>query len=314
MRQFEGYSEIYVKHKRTMTHRLSFLIIVSLLFTFVSACGQKSGSDDSKTEASKKAEPHRYGGWYCPDNFGFVPVDIQKLDEVPAIAHRLPTQDELHNNMSLINVDTKKYPDAKALDMDLPRVASIYSDRKGMSELIIVIQAIVVQEDTVVGYRFVNGGNGSAWITDVNFLSNDEVADKGSQPFFYSTSVLNASPADIWKAVGKTDYFAQLGKKFDEQKFFSSKWNAESQAHLHLDKKGEKASGYVGMVYGNYYLHIDYIRDGFHYSEKMLMIENHDDNTTELFFASGPYPEDFKKQNSNWNKWVQTVKKDSEAE
>ena len=49
------------------------------------------------------------------------------------------------------------------------------------------------------------------------------------------------------------------------------------------------------MVFGNYYLHIDYVRDGIHYSEKLLMMENEDDNTTELFFASGPYPADFEK-------------------
>ena len=150
---------------------------------------------------SKKDEPHRYGGWYCPDNFGFVPVDIQKLDEVPAIADRLPTEQELHDNMSLINVDTAKYPDARALEMDLPRVARIYSERKGMSELIIVIQAIVVQEDTVVGYRFANGGNGSAWLSDVTFLSEDEVAGMGAQPFFYSKSVLKAKTEDIWRAI-----------------------------------------------------------------------------------------------------------------
>ena len=263
---------------------------------------------------SKKDKPHRYGGWYCPDNFGFVPVDIKKLDEVPAIADRLPTEQELHDNMSLIKVDTAKYPDARALEMDLPRVASIYSERKGMSEMIIVIQAIVVQEDTVVGYRFANGGNGSAWLSDVTFLSEDEVAGMGSLPFFYSKSVLNASTKEIWRAISKTDYFNQLGEKFDEKEFFSSEWNSETQAHLNLDTDGEKATGYVGMVYGNYYLHIDYDKDGFHYSEKLLMMENHEDNTTEFFFASGPYPEDFEKHMANWDSWVKAITKASEAD
>jgi len=292
-----------------------------MLLIFGSCSGQEIAKENPEAptkeleiQVLKKAEPHRYGGWYCPDNFGFVPVDIQKLDEVPAIADRLPTEQELHDNMSLIQVDTEKYPDARALEMDLPRVASIYSERKGMSELIIVIQAIVVQEDTVVGYRFANGGNGSAWMSDVTFLSEDEVAGMGAQPFFYSKSVLKAKTGDIWRAIGKTDYFKQLGEKFDEKKFFSSEWNPESQAHLSLDTDGEKATGYVGMVFGNYYLHIDYERDGFHYSEKLLMMENHEDNTTELFFASGPYPKDFEKKKSNWGRWVEEVKKASEAD
>ncbi len=303
-----------------MTKKLSIPSIISMLLILVSCSAQETAKEPSETPTenlesvdSKKDEPHRYGGWYCPDNFGFVPVDIQKLDEVPAIADRLPTEQELKDNMSLIKVDTKKYPNARALEMDLPRVASIYSERKGMSELIIVIQAIIVQEDTVVGYRFANGGNGSAWLSDITFLSTDEVAKKGTQPFFYSKSTLKAKTADIWAAISKTDYFKELGTKFDKKKFFSSEWNAESEAHLNLDIEGVKATGYVGMVYGNYYLHIDYDRDGFHYSEKLLIMENQEDNTTELFFASGPYPADFETQKSKWASWVETVNKASEA-
>lgn len=293
---------------------------MSMLLIFISCSGQDQAKENSEkaTEeagpaASKKDEPHRYGGWCCPDNFGFVPVDVQKLDEVPAIADRLPTEQELQDNKSLINVDTAKYPDAKALEMDLPRVASIYTEHKGMSELIIVIQAIVVQEDTVVGYRFANGGNGSAWLSDVNFLSEDEVADMGAQPFYYSKSVLKANTEDIWRALSNTDYFEELGDKFDQQKFFSSEWNAESEARLESDTDGEKAKGYVGMVFGNYYLQIDYDLDGIHYSEKMLIMEDQENNTTEFFFASGPYPKDFGTQKSNWDNWVKAVKKNSEA-
>lgn len=299
-----------------------YLAITTMLIVLITAaCSQtkteKTGTDESDVNlgpvTDKKAEPHRYGGWYCPDNFGFTPVDVQQLSEVPAIAHRLPTEDELHNNMSLINVDTVKYPHAKALDMDLPRVARIHSERSGMDELVIVIQAIVVQEDTVVGWRFMNGGNGSGWLTDVEFLSESEVADMGPQPFFYTNSTFNSNTEKIWNALTATDYFRNLGKKFDQIEFFTTPFNPESQAHLRLDIEGEKATGYAGMVYGNYYLHIDYDRNGFHYSEKMLLMENQEDNTTDFFFASGPYPKDFEAEKLNWESWVEAVKTASEG-
>ena len=303
-----------------MTTRFSISAIISLLLIMVSCSIQETTHEQTEQQAegsehmaSKKAEPHRYGGWYCPDNFGFVPVDIQKLDEVPAIMDRLPTEQELRDNKSLIKVDTDKYPDARALEMELPRVARIYSGRKGMSELVIVIQAIVVSEDSIVGYRFPNGGNGSAWLSDVTFLSDEEVAGLGAQPFFYSTAVLKASKEDIWKAITQTNYFKQLGEQFGKQEFFASEWTADSQAHLNLESDEQKAVGYVGTVFGNAYLHIDYDRGGFHYSEKLLMIENQEDNTTELFFASGPYPEDFEQQQSTLTSWFEGVKKDSEA-
>ena len=121
----------------------------------------------------------------------------------------LPTASQLKrsfdDNKSLIAVDTEKYPDARALDMDLTKgsATNLFSSKKNMHELIIVIQAIVVQGDTVVGYRFPNGGNGSDWINHVTFLSDDEVANMGSQPFFYSKSVLNTTAKDIWAAAGK---------------------------------------------------------------------------------------------------------------
>ncbi len=303
-----------------MTNKISILTLISMLLAFVSCSGQKTTNEHSDTPsevpaplALKPAEPHQYGGWYCPDNFGFVPVDIQQLDQVPVIANRLPTEQELKDNMSLIHVDTEKYPDARALPMELPRVARIYSDQNKMVELVIVIQAIVVQKDTVVGYRFPNGGNGSARMRDVSFLSKDEVAAMGPQPFFYSKSVLKASPKDIWGALRKTDYFKQLGEKFDEKVFFGSDWNPLSEVVLNLDADGEKVKGYVGMVFGNFYLHIDYLRGGFHYSEKMLLMENRGENTTQFFFASGPYPKGFEKQQSALEAWVETVRKNSEA-
>ena len=282
------------------------------LLLIILICFPPSGQAQDVT--TNKSEPHRYGGWFCPDNFGFVPVDVQKLDEVPAISNRLPTQEELSNNMSLINVDKEKHPDARALEMELPRVARIYSNHNDMNELIIVIQAIIVNEDTVVGYRFPNGGNGSAWLSDVSFLSDKEVSDLGSLPFFYSKTVMNASKEEIWNAISKTEYFKTLGKQFDKEDFFSSEWTAESRAHLSTETKDLKAVGFVGTLFGNAYLHIDYDKDGFHYSEKLLMIENHENDTTELFFASGPFPENYKAQKTNLNNWIQSIKKASEGE
>jgi len=296
-----------------MTIKITFPTILALLLIFGSCSSQDSTCEKHESKITEKKEPHRYGGWYCPDNFGFTPVDIQNLSAVPAIEDRLPTEQELEDHKSLIKVDVEKHPDARALEMDLPRVATIRSGRIGMDELIIVIQAIVVSGDTIVGYRFPNGGNGSAWLSDVSFLSSEEVASYGSQPFFYATSVVDASKEDIWKALGQSSYFKTLGKRFDKQDFFSAAWTPESQAHLEYMTEKEYARGYVGTVYGNAYLHIDYKKDGFHYSEKLLMIEDKETQTTELYFASGPYPANYDRQEKEWTKWFDKVKSTSES-
>ena len=67
----------------------------------------------------KKQEPHKYGGWYCPDNLnGFPAVDISNWESVPVVNGRMATKEETHNGISLIFVDDLKYPNAKALDID----------------------------------------------------------------------------------------------------------------------------------------------------------------------------------------------------
>lgn len=305
--------------KFTSLHVLPCLLLIVALSSCQNENKEQAEKQEQETTATKSKtfvasnEPHQYGGWYCPDNFGFVPVDIQKLNEIPVVADRLPTKQELKENKSLIDVDLMKYPDARVLKMDLPRVARLNAELLGLHELVIVIQAIVVQKDTVLGYRFVNGGNGSSRINEVSFLSNEEVSALGSQPFFYSKSVFKASIKDIWNTMRKTEYFKQLGKKFNKQEFFASEWNANSQVNLSLDKKEEKAQGFVGMVFGNYYLQINYNKNGVLSSEKLLMIENQKDQSTELFFASGPFPKDFEKNKEELNSWLEKVKRASEG-
>lgn len=303
---------------KTMNNRILIACLISALMIVFSCNSQetiteKKQSDQKESVESKIRPPHKYGGWYCPDNFGFVPVDIYKLDVVPAISNRLPTEQELKDHKSLIKIDTKLYPEAKALDMDLPRVARIYSESKKMSELIIVIQAVIVGEDTIVGYRFPNGGNGSDWISAVSFLSNEEVEEMGPQPFFYSKSTLKASKDDIWKAIGTTEYGKELLVKFNRQDLYDKDWYSSSWPHLKIEDDEGKIHGYVGIVFGNLYLQLDYNKNGKHYSEKILMIEHPEDNTTELFFASGPFPDDYKDQNLKWSSWVEAVVESSVA-
>lgn len=261
----------------------------------------------AEVQTQQTKEPHRYGGWYCPDNFGFEPVDIQQLSTVPAIEDRLPTEEELRNNMSLIKVDTEMYPDARALDMDLPRLGKTYVNSSGMEELIIVIQAIVVQEDTVVGYRFPSGGNGSGWLSDVTLFEQDEVDAMGTQPFFYTRKEVKAKTEEIWNAFTQTEHAASLGSKFGEEAFFAADWNDDGYTFLSSSSEGENARGFVGNHFGNAYLQIDYDRNGFHYSEKIMISEDSESGTSDLYVANGPYPQDFDQQNANWTSWVEDL-------
>lgn len=294
------------------------VMMSGLLFTI--SCGKSQNVEapepktTEETEASESAysNMHSYGGWYCPDNFGFTPVDIQDLDQIPVVADRLPTVEETRNGTSLMYFDKTKIPDARPLKMDLPRLARVHNPHSKMDELAIIIQAVVAGNDTVVGYRFPNGGNGSAWYRQVTFLSDEAVDALGSLPMVYVRSEINATTNDIWKAFTETAFAKRLGQTFGETAFFASEWKEGAQLHLNLENDDVKASGIVSVVYGNLYVHIDYDYNGFHYSEKMLFLDQRDNNTVELHLSAGPFPEDIDSQKVSWENWLQEVKTKSE--
>jgi len=266
-------------------------------------------TDESNETANKYQEPHAYGGWFCPDNFGgFPPVDIQELSLVPVVKDRLPTQEETRDGRSLIFVDESEYPDAHPLKMDLPQVATIYSPHNELNELIIVIQALVIGSDTIVGYRFPNGGNGSAWYGEVTFLSDKEVKAMGARPHVYEKLEIKASKEAVWNAIIKTSYAKKLGSQFNQREFFNSKWTPDSRAHLEKYADDLRAKGMVADVWGNIYMHIDYDQSGFHHAEKLLISGNEDNMTAELHMVAGPYPKDVFSQKQLWKTWMDEVK------
>lgn len=269
---------------------------------------------DAETTAVNYDEPHPYGGWFCPDNLGGLPpMDIQEYAQLDIVTDRLPTEEETWNGKALIYVDTEKYPNARSLDIDLPRVARIHSGHNDMDELIIVFQAIVVDTDTVVGYRFPNGGNGSAWLGEVTFLSDEEVKAIGPMPMVYMQSDIKASKEEIWTAFTKTQFAKNLGEQFNKQAFFKSEWDEMSQSELQFQTDNSKAYGIAGNFWGNIYMHIDYDYDGFHHTEKMLLMEDAEKGTTSVQLVAGPYPNDFESQSVMWENWMEEVTRLSEG-
>jgi hypothetical protein len=275
----------------------------------------KQDTEEAEATAVNYVEPHPYGGWYCPDNLtGLPPMDIQEYKELEVIADRLPTEQETWDGKALIYVDTDKYPNARALDIDLPRVGRIYSGHNLMNELIIVFQAIVVDNDTVVGYRFPSGGNGSAWLGEVSFLTDEEVKDLGPMPMVFLESDIKASKEEIWEAFTQTEFATSLGERFQKEAFFKSEWDQMSQSELHFKTDDSFAYGIAANAWGNIYMHIDYDYDGFHYSEKMLIMEDEEAGTTSVQFVAGPYPADIESQQVIWENWMAQVTRLTEGE
>lgn len=275
---------------------------------------EKAEKPIEKVELTKQ-EPHNYGGYYCPDNLGGFPaVDINNWNSVPVVNGRMPTKEETQNGTSLIQVDLEKYPDAKPLDIKMPKLARYYNRSSGKEELVIVIQALNVSNDSVVGFRYLNGGNGSAYLDKVRFLSDKEIESITSSHFVSVNIDINAPKDKIWEVITKPAYNKTLQAIYDKEKKLQANWNIGSKVNFIYPNAGNITSEFSGDLYGNQYIQIDFEMDTNQYVEKFLVIENQETKSSELIIVCGPYGDDFKKQKKILENWSQKVKELSEME
>lgn len=290
-------------------------LIVSVILT-LGACSQnnhpaKVTDSDAWNQLAEpvKVPTHRYGGWYCPDNLnGFPAVDLLEWKNVPVVNGRMATEEETKNGTSLILVDSEKYPNAKPLDMQMPRLATFdspYSDRK---ELIIVIQALNIENDSVVGFRYLNGGNGSSRLNEVKFLSDQEI-ELMTATKFYTQSITIKNTADrIREVMTKPDYITEFQPILTPTTPLKSEWRSKTNVNYHYPKTGIRTSMYADVLFGNFYIQNDYEE----FTEKFLLLYDAEKKVTELKIVCGPFGDDFKNQQQILSNWAQKLKEMSE--
>ena len=298
----------------------TFKALIIIQVALLTSCSLNHKTIDNKEIAlsnqsnqTVKTEPHRYGGWYCPDNLnGFPAVDIMDWKNVPVVNGRMATEEEAQNGTSLIFVDAKKYPNAKALDITMPKLASIYNEYSKREDYIIVIQAINVNNDSIVGYRFLNGGNGSARLKDVKFLSDDEIKTITSSRFVTHNITIEASQDVIWEVLTKSENTKKLQPIFDKSNSLKTDWRKTSNVNYNYPNAGNLTTSYASKLFGNFYIQNDY--DRLQYNEKFLLLENTEAKTTALKIVCGPYSDDYEAQKNTIHNWAQKVKTLSEKE
>lgn len=286
-----------------------FLIITCL---FLTACIDKPEQVNTESEQQENcdqtSQSHKYGGWYCPDNtLTFPAVDIDSLVKVPVIRDRLPTKEETWEGKSLIYIDTLLYPDAKVIDMELPRLARFDNKHTKKEELVIVIQALDIDGDSIVGFRYVNGGNGSAWLNEVNFIEEDEAKALGNTAFVSREIKMTAPKQKVWDLITKPEYAKVLGSEFGEGLYIESDWTLDAEVKFKNAEDKTLSTGFVTASWENMYIQIDYNFSGYHYVEKYLILDN-EDNSVSLHLTAGPYSSDIEAQKVVWGNWLNKLK------
>jgi hypothetical protein len=291
-----------------MKKQLGILTICTLM-TFMSF----SQCATSEVKECKAKETHRFGGWYCPDNLnGFPAVDIMSWGDVPVVNDRLPTREEASNGTSLMFIDIEEYPDAVPLDMTMPRLATFYCRQSDKEEIVIIIQAVNVLNDSVVGFRYLNGGNGSAHIHEVKFLSDDVIDALPSSRFVTLSYEIEATQAEIFDVMTELEFSGPLQEVFDSEKTLGKSWTESSVVNFKYMDDEYITSSFGGDIWGNLYVQMHFKIDEYQYAEKFLLMNNDGPDLTELRIVCGPYRDDFEAQKSILRKWGEKVKELSE--
>ena len=312
--------QVYPKYRSAFIGKAILLLLFSHLFV-LSSCSQDEPRDkievleveEEAVEVQEERPYHPYGGWYCPDNlFGFPAVDIDTLEKIPVIRNRLPTREEARSGQSLIFVDTEKYPDARALDIPLPQLARYYNHSSKKDELIIVIQAIAIGQDSVVGFRYVNGGNGSSWLDEVEFLEESAVDALPATPFVSEHIEIKSNPESIWKVLTNPDFSGTIAKSMGDGMYRSSDWVRDAKVYNKFASGVVHSTGNLTAVWPSVYIQIDYDFAGQHYVEKVFLPSNTKEGIIDLQFVAGPFGSDYNERRALWKAYLEEVKTLSE--
>ncbi|MCH2235858.1 MAG: hypothetical protein MK078_16575 [Crocinitomicaceae bacterium] len=290
---------------------LKFFVIAAVIL----GCAQNQAEATLKTsdnvlvhkEHVVEQKQHNYGGWHCPDNlYGFPAINIKDWENVSVVNNRMPSLEEAQNGESLIYVDPEEHPNAQVLPITMPRLAAIYSEYTHRNELIIVIQAFEVNQDSIVGFRYLNGGNGSAHLSEIKFKTKEEIDAMPEYKFVTKQIEINASPGAIWKTLTEKENAEELRKVFDPDKTLPEGWREKTNVNFAYANAGEPTAWFADMLWGSYYIQNDYTVNG--YSEKFFLSENKESGKTELNIVCGPFLVDFNEKDEMLSTWGQKIK------
>lgn len=148
-----------------------FICAVALSF---SSCSETP----KETFDSPMNYAHSFMAWDCPDNLAFPRIELKDWQKVRVVNGRMPTYEEAQNGTSLLYIDKEVKPELKDVEpykMTLPKLAYFTNPRTKQKEVVIVIQLVQFKDYVWAGLRYVSGGNASAIMSELQFLTDEEV-------------------------------------------------------------------------------------------------------------------------------------------
>ncbi|MFT5723511.1 MAG: hypothetical protein ACI9JN_000625, partial [Bacteroidia bacterium] len=156
------------------------------------------------------------------------------------------------------------------------------------------------------------GGNGSAYLNEVKFLSDNEIDRIPSSRFVRLNLKINATKAEVWDVLTKPEYNKALQAIYDSDHNLQTNWNTSTEYNFKYLNGGIVTRSFAGNLYGNQYIQMDWVLGDYQYVEKFFVGEDKETKTSDFVIVCGPYGDDFETQKNILNNWAQKVKELSE--
>lgn len=88
------------------------------------------------------------------------PIDILKWNQTPFLSGRVATEEDVKKGVAVFYI--RETDDLKPIDITLPVCAILIDQEENTETPVIIIQAEYSQGQEIIGYRFIDGGNGIA--------------------------------------------------------------------------------------------------------------------------------------------------------
>lgn len=104
------------------------------------------------------------------------PIDMRKWRATPCIRGRLAVEADVAGGSAVYYIENTVA--ARPFEMELPRCAVLHDEKTGRGIPVIVVQAECHEDHAgpslVIGYRFLNGGNGICMLSEVDLLAKPD--------------------------------------------------------------------------------------------------------------------------------------------
>ncbi len=153
-------------------------LLTSIFVSASALCFCSCGETPKETYDSPMNYAKSFIPWDCPDNRELPPIDLKDWEKVPVVNGRLPTYEEAQSGKALLYIDKEVKPELGNVEpskMILPKLAYFTNPRTNQKEVVIVIQLVQFKDYVWAGLRYVTGGNASAMMSELQFLTDEEV-------------------------------------------------------------------------------------------------------------------------------------------